>query len=624
MTAHIGVALLLFGLCAVHIGAVVFNRVVRGVSVVDRMLPPAAVDLLVNRVPIAAQLTLSFGIVVAIALTMGVNSVRTYRGFSSATASFMQGEIAAADQTRAAQVAWKELLGLALAGQTHKDPTRTQELADSSKSSLEQAASQTEPGEIRTQIEALTAKVAALDAEALSRLEAVQAVDTSLQEIVDSQGLTAFQHRTDNEQQAARGHDLIVVTVLPMVLAGLITALLLARSVTGSLHRMGQLIRGIEAERREASVTVVGDGEFAVLTRDIVNMRAAVEQRSQAAAEQRAKFETERARLAEEQQAREAESEQQRRVERQAHRERLATDFEGQVKGILETVLHTAKELTAISGSMAQSAANTTQRSRDASAVAEQTSGTASHIASGTEELARTARAVRENADHSQMQAQLAVKETAAAKAQLDHLLTSARQIGSITEMIAGVARQTNLLAINARIEAARAGEFGRGFSVVANEVKDLANQTSGATIGIGKQIEELTLAATRSSSSLERLREVIAGVEAATSAIVKSTDEQSASTRDIAGRVSEISSSTSSVASDIRGAEENAGATEKLSEDVSRAAEVMDQQAARLNEQVGRFVVQLRASSGTPAAAAQSNETMTDDRVLSLLERRA
>jgi hypothetical protein len=66
------------------------------------------------------------------------------------------------------------------------------------------------------------------------------------------------------------------------------------------------------------------------------------------------------------------------------------------------------------------------------------------------------------------------VREAGLANAQIQHLLEAVRQIRSITDLIAAVARQTNLLAINARIEAARAGELGRGFSVVADEVRPL------------------------------------------------------------------------------------------------------------------------------------------------------
>ena len=487
VTTHECVAILLFGLCVVHVGAVVFNHLVRRVSVIDRMLPPSAGDLLVNRVSMASQLTLAFGAVLAMALIMGVNALLTYRALGNATTAFQQGELAAVDQTRAAQVAWKEILGFALADKIRENASRLGELAGLAKSSLEEAASHTAPGEIRAQLEILSAKIAGIDGETPAALEAVQTVDSSLQDIVDSQALSSFQHRTDNEQQVARGHDLIVVTVLPMVLAGIIAALWLARSVTASLRSMSQLIRSIESEQREVRVRVCGTGEFAALARDIVSMRVAVEQRGNAAAEERGRFEAERVRLAEEQHAREVDAERQRRDERQAHRERLAVEFEKQVAGIADTVLRTAKSLAATADSMAHSASKTTQHSRSASAVAQQASVTASHIATGTEQLSLSARAVRENAEQSQARALLAVKEAAAAKEQIDHLLAAADQIGSITEMIAGVARQTNLLAINARVEAAHAGAVGRGLSVVADEVKHLAMQTSNATSGIGQ-----------------------------------------------------------------------------------------------------------------------------------------
>src|SRR5690348_10073995 len=74
MSVHQVTAIGLFTLCCVHVGAVVFNRVVRRVSVIDRMLAPVPDDRLVNRIPIAAQLSLAFGLVIGIASLVGLNA----------------------------------------------------------------------------------------------------------------------------------------------------------------------------------------------------------------------------------------------------------------------------------------------------------------------------------------------------------------------------------------------------------------------------------------------------------------------------------------------------------------------------------------------------------------------
>ena len=614
MTLHAATAVLLFSLCLIHVGAVLFNRIVRHISVIDRMLTPVADDRLVNRLPVGAQLSLAFGLVMGAALLVGINAVATYRDVNRATAAFQAGDVAVADQLRAAQVAWKDVYAALANNDGTVYAARLKDAADSVKSSLEDAQAHATTADIKSGLSEVVAQLGTTAAAgAAAKLESIKAIDTKLQDLVDSQSVVTLQHRTDNEDLAARGHDLIVVTVLPMVLAGLVTGVLLARSVTGSLGRMAVLIKSIEADRPVGDIQVHGAGQFAGLTRDIITMRVAVESRAKAAAARQAELEAQSSRIAQERLEHEAQIERQQRLARRAQREQLAAEFELQIAGIISTVGEATQAFTSTAGQLASSASTSAQRSRDASSVAERASGEASEVAIGTGELSARAQSVRENAEQSKSRAGLAVQEAAQANVQLEHLIAAVRQIGTITDLIAAVARQTNLLAINARIEAARAGELGRGFSIVADEVKALARQTGEATSGIEKQIEQIDVAAARSSESLQRLLEVIAGVDRAASEIFEVTDEQLASTQQLTERISSISSSTRSVATDIRDAQETAHTTEQMSTDMVKAAAVIEEQTDQLREQVGRFVLGLRdAGSNTvsqPAASEDSRE---------------
>jgi methyl-accepting chemotaxis protein/cytochrome b561 len=606
MTVHAVTATLIFALVLLHVAAVLFNRIVRRVPVIDRMLPPISSDTLINRMSVGRQLSLAFALVIGAALLVGVNAVATYRDLSRESAAFQTGDVAAADQLRAAQVAWKDY-ALGTAGNGPGDAAHLKEFADSAKASLEDAQTHASAGDLKTALPAVIEQLTAAAVPGADARAAVMAVGAKLQDLVDSQAMVMLQHRTENDELAARGHDLIVVTVLPVVLAGLITGVLLARSFTGSLTRMAALIKSIEADRRDMNIHVDGSGEFAGLARDIISMRVAVESRGSAAAKRQADLEAERARLAQEQLHREAELERQQRIARQVQREQLASEFELQIAGIIGTVSDAAQALSSSATTMASSAAVSTQRSRDASAVAARTSESASAVAAGTGDLSAKAQAVRENAEQSKSRAGFAVQEAAQANAQIRHLVTGVQQISSITDLIAAVARQTHLLAINARIEAARAGDVGRGFSIVADEVKVLAHRTGEAAGGIEKQIREINAAAARSLEYLQRLLEVIAGVDQAASAIFEVTDAQVASTRQIAERVSEISSSTHSVATDIRDAQETVDATEQMSAEVVEAAALIGDQTDQLREQVARFVMRLRDAGSAGASVPPS-----------------
>ena len=117
----------------------------------------------------------------------------------------------------------------------------------------------------------------------------------------------------------------------------------------------------------------------------------------------------------------------------------------------------------------------------------------------------------------------------------VDRLRESSAAIGNVVNLIASIARQTTLLALNSTIEAARAGEAGRGFSVVATEVKALAVQTQNATEEIRRKIETLQLDATTSIEAVQRIANSIDAIRPVFQNVNNTVEDQGQTTEEMA-----------------------------------------------------------------------------------------
>ncbi len=159
-------------------------------------------------------------------------------------------------------------------------------------------------------------------------------------------------------------------------------------------------------------------------------------------------------------------------------------------------------------------------------------------VAAAIEEMSASLSEVAQNASQASKVANQAQNEARSASATINVLDGNAQKIGTVLDLIRGVASQTNLLALNATIEAASAGEAGKGFAVVANEVKELAKQTSLATEEIRQQVESIQLNTHSSMTAINVVVSVINEINALNSNIAAAVEEQTATTNEISRNV--------------------------------------------------------------------------------------
>lgn len=281
--------------------------------------------------------------------------------------------------------------------------------------------------------------------------------------------------------------------------------------------------------------------------------------------------------------------------QRSEHIVGLADEFDTRARHVLLGVSDASTELQATADTMAQSA----ERSREQiNSVAESASAAASNVqtvAAAAEELSSSISEITRQVTQATTITKQAVAESEANSVTIESLRTAVTKIGEVAALISAIAEQTNLLALNATIEAARAGEAGKGFAVVASEVKSLAGQTAQATEEITTQITAIQDATRNAVKANEKIAQIITQIDDIATGIAAAVEEQGASTVEIARSAHEASSSTTDVTTHVNGVIQGINENSHSANDLNSAASRLAIDAEGLKAETEAFLHQLR-----------------------------
>ena len=275
----------------------------------------------------------------------------------------------------------------------------------------------------------------------------------------------------------------------------------------------------------------------------------------------------------------------------------LVADFEIHVGSVLDALHASGGTLKQTADTMSSTVDATHERASAVSAASLQATNNVQAVAAAAEEMTASIGEIHRQILTSKTIADEAAVEAGETNARMGELARVAAQVGEIVELINAIAEQTNLLALNATIEAARAGEAGKGFAVVASEVKALANQTAHATDQIGEKIGAMQSETQAAAATIARVVDTIQRMTEIASDIAVAMEEQDATTREIAASVSQAAQGTNEVATNIEGVTDAAVQTAMASADVGQASDTVIRQAEDLRQKVESFLGGVRAA---------------------------
>nr|WP_298688051.1 methyl-accepting chemotaxis protein [uncultured Dongia sp.] len=370
------------------------------------------------------------------------------------------------------------------------------------------------------------------------------------------------------------------ITLVLFVLAIVGTIYFIRRNVTRPVNDLAGIMEQLAEDRTDLTVGLTTrSDELGRMARTVETFRQGIARR----------IELETA----------AQAETQRREVQLRDIQSLCADFDKAFVTAVGSMIGSAGDLEQQSTVMRAAAQTSGRQSENVSQLASVAAGNAQSIASAITEMSASISEIGRQAETATQTAETAVARASDIGRIVNGLTEVAGKVAGVLGLIRDIAGKTNLLALNATIEAARAGEAGRGFNVVATEVKSLAHQTTEATAEIELQIAGVQRTAQEAADAISEITQVINGMNESTGAIFAAVTQQSAATQEIVRNVTEATAKTQEVASVIVEVKSAADTTGERSDRVLEVAGSVNGQAGSLKTVVEQFLGQLISTAG-------------------------
>lgn len=271
----------------------------------------------------------------------------------------------------------------------------------------------------------------------------------------------------------------------------------------------------------------------------------------------------------------------------QARLGELSLALEAEVASTVSTVLEQTAAIAGLAGRMSEAAGRTGRQSQEAAEAAGVATSAVRQVTVSAGELSTAAAEIEERMREIAGIVRTAVARGEEARGTIGGLAEAASSIGEATRLIGDIAGRTNLLALNATIEAARAGQVGRGFAIVASEVKSLARQTGEATDRIDAQTGAVQDATDRVIAHIRDVEQVILSIDGIAGRIDSAIREQSLAADAIGRSAATSESGTGEASGRMAEVSRDADDTRELARVLETRAEEVSAKVHRLRERL-------------------------------------
>jgi methyl-accepting chemotaxis protein len=392
------------------------------------------------------------------------------------------------------------------------------------------------------------------------------------------QGVSAANHQTRN--LVSKSTNIVTaMAVISLLVSVLIAVFYVGKNVIRRLNELHLNMKNVASGKLDAEVVVRGNDEISTM------MNALQVFRDNALEKQRMEIE---------------EKERERQVAEQRVKEimDIAARIETEMQTVVQAVSVSNDQMKDISSSMGVNANAMADQSTSVATASGEVSSNVSTVASAAEQLAASISEIMDQVSQVATISGTAQSQAEVTNAAVVTLNQRAMRIDEVVSLISEIANKTRRLALNATIEAARAGEAGRGFSVVAEEVRGLADQTAQATNEISEQIEGMQRSSSTMTEEIERIVTTMRNMNEFSAAVATSIDQQRVATNEISNSAQAAADYTQSVCTNISSVAKQSSLTEELSSDVSQAAERSAEEINQLEFRLSHVLNDLRASA--------------------------